>query len=72
MRLSKRLIKESIRGHMKRQNELCAIMATNGIKDEFKRCFPHADSIPEREEECLRQLLNDALERGIPSHWYDE
>ena len=71
MRLTKKLLREATRGLLRRQNELCAILAAGKIRDELQRCFPIylEQATPEREAECFRQLLQDALERSIPSHW---
>lgn len=73
MRLTKKMVREATRGLLRRQNELCAILAAGKIRDELQRCFPIyiSEPTPEREAECLRLLLQDCLERAIPSHWVE-
>jgi len=64
------MLREAKRGMQRRIGELCAFAAVGKLEQEAKRCFPDVDGW-ESDQERMRTLLLDLLDRALPSHWVD-
>lgn len=69
MRITKATLRDVKNGMRNRITELCAILATGGVKKELERCMPGVTVKDGNDPEMLRILLQDMVERAVPEHW---